>query len=161
LRHGIEPHVVCYGRGATDEGNMRLHRWLGTDVRFTGDPDRVSVDAGIDHVVAELRTAGPRPYPGPRGGAPPLGARGDVGASLELAAQLDEAGEQPSALWVATGSCGTQAGLVAGAVLAGAPYQVTGVTVSRPEAECRDRVREFAGGAAALAGHADLATRLG
>jgi D-cysteine desulfhydrase len=162
LRHGIEPHVVCYGSGAADEGNMRLHRWLGTDVRFTGDPDRVSVDAGIDHVAAELRAAGRRPYPVPRGGATPLGALGYVRASLELAAQLEEAGEQPSALWVATGSCGTQAGLVVGATLAAAPYQVTGVTVSRPEAECRDRVRELAAGAAALAGlGADLVTGLG
>jgi D-cysteine desulfhydrase len=152
LRHGIEPHVVCYGSGAADEGNMRLHRWLGTDVRFTGDPDRASVDAGIDHVVAELRTAGRRPYPVPRGGATPLGALGYVRASLELAAQLGELDEQPSALWVATGSCGTQAGLVAGAALAAAPYQVTGVTVSRPEDECRDRVSELAAGAAALAG---------
>jgi len=75
-----------------------------------------------------------------------------VRASLELAAQLAEAGEQPSALWVATGSCGTQAGLVAGAAITGAPYQVTGVTVSRPEDECRDRVRELAAAAAALAG---------
>jgi len=49
-----------------------------------------------------------------------------------------------------------------GATLAAAPYQVTGVTVSRPEAECRDRVRELAAGAAALAGlGADLVTGLG
>jgi D-cysteine desulfhydrase len=152
LRHGIEPHVVCYGSGAADEGNMRLHRWLGTDVRFTGDPDRVSVDAGIEAVAAELRAAGRRPSTVPRGGATPLGALGYVRASLDLAAQLDELGERPSALWVATGSCGTQAGLVAGAALTAAPYQVTGVTVSRPEAECRDRVRELAAAAAGLAG---------
>jgi D-cysteine desulfhydrase len=156
LRYGIEPHVVCYGRsdstGASDEGNMRLHRWLGTDVRFTGDPDRASVDAGIENVAAELRAAGRRPYTVPRGGATPLGALGYVRASLELAAQLEELGEQPSALWVATGSCGTQAGLVAGAALTAAAYQVTGVTVSRPEADCRDRVRELAAGAAEIFG---------
>jgi D-cysteine desulfhydrase len=155
LRHGIEPHVVCYGpadlTGARAEGNLRLHRWLGTDVRFTGDPDRVSVDAGIEEVTAELRAAGRRPYPVPRGGATPLGALGYVRASLELAGQLREAGQPPSALWVATGSCGTQAGLVAGAALAGAAYQVTGVTVSRPADECRDRVRELAAAAAGLA----------
>jgi D-cysteine desulfhydrase len=152
VRHGIEPHVVCYGTFAADEGNMRLHRWLGVDVRFTGDPDRSSVDAGIEKVAAELRAAGRRPYPVPRGGATPLGALGYVRASAELAAQLQALSEQPSALWLATGSCGTQAGLVAGAALTAAPYEVVGVTVSRPVAECRERVRALAAGAAALSG---------
>ncbi len=157
LRHGIEPHIVCYGSGAGQqagraEGNMRLHRWLGVDVRFTGIPERPSVDAGIAAVTAELRAAGRRPYPVPRGGATPLGALGYVRASVELAAQLAGRGEPPSGLWLATGSCGTQAGLLAGAALTTAPYQVVGVTVSRPAGECRDRVRELAAAAAALAG---------
>jgi len=152
VRNRIEPHVVCYGSSAADEGNMRLHRWLGVDVRFTGDPDRSSVDAGIEAVTAELRAAGRRPYPVPRGGATPLGALGYVRASVELAAQLAALGERPSGLWLATGSCGTQAGLVAGAALTGAPYEVVGVTVSRPVAECRERVRALAAGAAALGG---------
>jgi len=152
VRHRIEPHVVCYGSSAADEGNMRLHRWLGVDVRFTGDPDRSSVDAGIEAVTAELRAAGRRPYPVPRGGATPLGALGYVRASVELAAQLAALGERPSGLWLATGSCGTQAGLLAGAALTGAPYEVVGVTVSRPVDECRERVRALAAGAAALGG---------
>ena len=152
VRYQLEPHVVCYGSSAADEGNMRLHRWLGVDVRFTGDPDRSSVDAGIEAVTAELRAAGRRPYPVPRGGATPLGALGYVRASVELAAQLAALGERPSGLWLATGSCGTQAGLVAGAALTGAPYEVVGVTVSRPVAECNERVRALAAGSAALAG---------
>ena len=152
VRYQLEPHVVCYGSSAADEGNMRLHRWLGVDVRFTGDPGRSSVDAGIEAVTAELRAAGRRPYPVPRGGATPLGALGYVRASVELAAQLEALGERPSGLWLATGSCGTQAGLVAGAALTGAPYEVVGVTVSRPVAECRERVRALAAGAAALGG---------
>ncbi len=152
LRYGIEPHVVCYGTGAADEGNMRLHRWLGVDVRFTGVADRASVDAGIEAAGAELRAAGRRPYLVPRGGATPLGALGYLRASTELATQLAALGAQPSGLWLATGSCGTQAGLLAGAALTGAPYQVRGVTVSRPVPECRDRIAALAAGAAALAG---------
>jgi len=156
LRYGIEPHVVCYGtapdQAAMPEGNLRLHRWLGVDVRFTGDPDRASVDAGIEAVTAELAAAGRQPYPVPRGGATPLGALGYVRASVELAGQLAQLGEEPATVWLATGSGGTQAGLLAGAALTGASYQVQGVTVSRPAAECRDRVRELATGAAGLAG---------
>jgi len=161
LRYGLEPHVVCYGTGAPHEasraeGNMRLHRWLGVDVRFTGDPDRSSVDAGMAGLVAALGAEGRRPYLVPRGGATPLGALGYVRASVELAAQLAALGEPPSGLWLATGSCGTQAGLVAGAALTGARYRVTGVTVSRPVAEARERVRSLAAAAAALAGTAAI-----
>jgi D-cysteine desulfhydrase len=152
LRCQIEPHIVCYGQAAAPEGNLRLLRWLGVDVRFTGDPERSSVDAGIEAAAAALRAAGRRPYPVPRGGATPHGALGYVRASLELAAQLDTMGERPHALWTATGSCGTQAGLLAGAALAGAHYRVIGVTVSRPAAESRARVRELAAAAAELAG---------
>jgi len=158
LRYQIEPHIVCYGTAAASEGNMRLHRWLGVDVRFTQLPDRPSVDAGIDAVGAELRAAGRRPYRVPRGGATPLSALGYVRASAELATQLAELDEQPTGLWLATGSCGTQAGLLAGAALAGARYRVWGVTVSRPVPECQQRVRMLAAGAAELASApADLA----
>jgi D-cysteine desulfhydrase len=154
LRYGIEPHVVCYGSAGAHraEGNMRLHRWLGVDVRFTGEAERPSVDAGIAAVTGELRAAGRHPYPVPRGGATPLGALGYVRASLELAAQLAGMDEPPAGLWLATGSCGTQAGLVAGAAVTGASYQVVGVTVSRPAGEAAGRVRELAAAAAALAG---------
>ena len=154
LRYGIEPHVVCYGTGVPGraEGNLRLHRWLGVDVRFTGAAERSSVDAGIAAVTAELRAAGRRPYPVPRGGATALGALGYVRASVELAAQLDGLDAPPAGLWLATGSCGTQAGLVAGAALTAAPYQVVGVTVSQPASECRARIRELAAAAAALEG---------
>ena len=115
---------------------MRLHRWLGIDVRFTGDPDRSSVDAGIEAVAAELRAAGRRPYPVPRGGATPLGALGYVRASVELAAQLDALGERPSALWLAD-----RVVRHAGRPGARAPRwparrtRSSGVTVSRPVAE--------------------------
>jgi D-cysteine desulfhydrase len=152
LRYRIEPHVVCYGHAAADEGNMRLLRWLGVDVRFTGEQDRTSVDLGIEATAAQLHAEGRRPYPVARGGATPLGALGYVRASTELSVQLDTLAERPAALWLATGSCGTQAGLLAGAALTAAPYQVVGVTVSRPAAEARVRVRELAAAAAAMAG---------
>jgi D-cysteine desulfhydrase len=181
LRYGIEPHVVCYGTGAADEGNMRLHRWLGTSVRFTGSDERASVDAGIEAAGAELRAAGRRPYLVPRGGATPLGALGYIRASIELAAQFagrDEAGvpggasgageppatqlggrdEVPARLWLATGSCGTQAGLVAGVALTRAGYRVTGVSVSRPVVECCERVATLAASAAALAAGGGVAS---
>ena len=98
LRYGIEPHVVCYGTRPPRQPRATCGCTAGSasTCGSPGDPDRASVDAGIEAVAAELRAAGRRPYPVPRGGATPLGALGYVRASLELAAQLDELGEQPS-----------------------------------------------------------------
>jgi D-cysteine desulfhydrase len=73
-----------------------------------------------------------------------------VRASLELADQLMAASLAPLVLWLATGSCATQAGLVAGAAWLRAPYEVVGVTVSRSVGECLARVTSLAGGATDL-----------
>ena len=66
-------------------------------------------------MAAELRGAGRTPYPMGRGGATAVGALGYLTAGRELAVQLADAGCAPTASWLATGSCGTQAGLLAGA----------------------------------------------
>jgi D-cysteine desulfhydrase len=145
-RCGLDPFLAFYGPPVAATGNLFLDEMVGADVRFTGEPDRMSVDTVIDALAAELRDAGRRPYLLPRGGATALGAVGYARASLELAGQLMTAGIDPSALWLATGSCGTQAGLVAGARRLGASYEVVGVTVSRPVDECVRRVSALAAG---------------
>jgi D-cysteine desulfhydrase len=151
-RVGLDPHLVFYGAPRPPTGNYQLADLAGTTVTFTGDPDRTSVDPAIDATADRLRAAGRRPYVLPRGGATPLGAVGYVRASVELAEQLLQAQLRPAQLWLATGSCATQAGLVAGAHWLGLPYGVVGVTVSRPEAECVQRVADLASGAAKLVG---------
>src|SRR6266540_2506451 len=93
-----------------------------------------------------------RPYLLPRGGATPLGAVGYVSACLELAEQLAADQLEPAQLWLATESCGTQAGLVAGARWLRFPFEVVGVAVSRPVDESLRRVEELAEGAAKLLG---------
>jgi len=160
-RCGLDPYLVCYGSPVAPSGNLLLDELAGADVRFTGDPDRASVDGGIDTLAGELRRSGRRPCVLPRGGATVLGAAGYVRASLELADQLLEAGLAPSRLWLATGSCGTQAGLLAGARWLRAPYRVVGVTVSRSVEECVARVTAFACGVGQLLGLPGTDTRTG
>ncbi|MEU6259182.1 pyridoxal-phosphate dependent enzyme [Streptomyces sp. NPDC047043] len=151
-QHGLEPHLVYYGASAEPVGNHALAELVGADIRFTGSTERTSVDAGIEALTRELRSRGRRPYALPRGGATPLGSIGYLRASGELADQFDETGLKPESVWLATGSCGTQAGLVAGARLWGASYRVTGVSVSRPVTECAARVTELAHEAGRLVG---------
>jgi D-cysteine desulfhydrase len=85
-----------------------------------------------------------------------------VRAGLELADQLMAVGLTPSQLWLATGSCGTQAGLVAAARWLQSSYDVVGVSVSRPVAECTDRITSLANGVSDLLGlpHSDHVTVL-
>jgi D-cysteine desulfhydrase len=150
---GLACELVLYGdKPRQPRPNLELARRFGASVEFTGAPDRGSVDAALASRAEQLRAAGRRPYVIPRGGATPLGAVGYALAVHELAGQLAELDTDPAVVLVATGSCGTQAGLVAGTVAAGRGWRVVGVTVSRPPAECRDRVLRLARGCAALLG---------
>jgi D-cysteine desulfhydrase len=151
-RSGLDVYLVFYGDPVPAAGNLLLDGLAGADVRFTGQVDRVSVDGAIESLAAQLRASGRRPYALPRGGATPLGAAGYARASAELADQLGEVGLAPGQIWLATGSCGTQAGLVAGARWLGARYAVIGVTVSRPQQECVARVGTLAAGVSDLLG---------
>lgn len=151
-RLGLDAHLVRYGheRPVAHEGNAALSTLAGARVTWTGDPERASVDLALTTLADDLRARGRAPYVVPRGGATALGATAYVRASIELATQLDELGVAPTRVLVATGSCGTQAGLVAGARLLGAGHRIVGVTVSRPREECLTRVRSIAAQCARL-----------
>jgi D-cysteine desulfhydrase family pyridoxal phosphate-dependent enzyme len=154
VHFGAQPTAV--------EGNFRLARMLGAEQRFTNDPDRSSVDRGIEAAVAELRAAGRHPYSIPRGGAHPLGVLGYVLAARELAEQCAAQQIIPAAIVLATGSCGSHAGLLLGLRALGLDWKVEGFTVSRPATEARARVLMLANTAAerlgvgALVGESDV-----
>jgi D-cysteine desulfhydrase len=159
-RLGLGCVVVCYGTGppgdtpgppgpASDPLGLRVTRRLGAEVVFTGSPDRTSVDARLEEVAAKLTAEGRHPYAIPRGGASAVGAVGYAAAALEIRDQLVAEGVAFATVLLATGSCGTQAGLVAGAsVLCGRTLGVVGVPVSRPPAEVVERVTRLATGCA-------------
>jgi D-cysteine desulfhydrase len=150
---GLGCHLVLYGtEPVASTANLALARALGAEVRFTGDAERESVDPALEAAAAELQARGCRPYLVPRGGATAVGTVGYALAVAELAAQLDGAGVAPALLLVATGSGGTQAGLVAGTAAAGHPWRVVGASVSRPVQETADRVLTLARATAALLG---------
>lgn len=113
-------------------GNLRIH--------FTGSPVRASVDPLLDRVEARLLEEGRRPYVVGRGGAGPVGALGYVAAVEEIDDQAQGAGIRFDAMWLAAGSCGTMAGLVAGYRRRPGGPLVVGAAVHRPIEECRRRI---------------------
>ncbi|MBI4769277.1 MAG: D-cysteine desulfhydrase family protein [Chloroflexi bacterium] len=150
---GLGAVAVMFGtRPEAPQGNLLLDMLLGAEIRFTNNPDRGSVDPGIEAAAEGLRAAGRRPYVIPRGGASALGALGYVACARELGEQLAAIGARADWVVLAAGGCGTQAELLAGAKIHGAGFRVLGITVSRPGAECVERVAGFAVGAGKLLG---------
>jgi len=131
-RAGLGCELVIAGRAGPPGPALALARSWGAAVRWTGVPERDSVDAALPAVARELTAAGRRPYPMPRGGATGLGAVGYALAAAELHAQLDGLGLDDVTVLVPTGSGGTLAGLVAGHVLLGRPWTLLGGSASRP-----------------------------
>lgn len=149
---GMEPVVAHYGSRVETQGNLVLSALVGAEISFTGDPARESVDALVEELAEDLSARGRTPYVAPRGGATAIGSFGYVRAAVELIAQLDAASLKPAALWLPTGSCGTQAGLLAGMTGLGRDLDVVGVATSRSPTESASRVRTLAGQALKLLG---------
>jgi D-cysteine desulfhydrase family pyridoxal phosphate-dependent enzyme len=125
--------VLDARHGADVAGNLLLDRLMGAEVRVVAD--KATRAAMMRQVDAELRTAGDRPCLIPTGGSVPLGAAAYVAAVQEVLTQLTAIDETPVRLYSATGSLGTQAGLVVGARVFSAPFTVLGVAVEHPLAE--------------------------
>lgn len=135
------------------QGNLLLDRLLDADVHLLLPDTDETVDEAMERVAESLERDGERPYIIPVGGSNAIGAFGYVAGTLELVSQLFELGEAPKRLYFASGSRGTQAGLVLGAKLYAAPYQVYGVAVSPGTGERSTRAAQIVQEAAKLLGH--------
>jgi D-cysteine desulfhydrase family pyridoxal phosphate-dependent enzyme len=133
-------------------GNLLLDRLYGARVVVIDDDSDPAIVAAMDEVASDLSRRGRRPYLIPVGGSNPLGTLGYVAAALEIAGQAQSEGVAFDHLFVATGSCGTQAGLHLGAALYLPGTQVHGVTISRGAGAQMARVDALAAETAALLG---------
>jgi D-cysteine desulfhydrase len=115
--------------------NVEISRAAGARLCFDVVASREELDAAVVAHAKSLRSRGRRPYAVPRGGATAVGATGFACAAKELAEQCEAIGLMPEIVVVATGSGGTQAGLVAGQVGFALPWRVIGASVSRPAAD--------------------------
>ncbi len=143
-------------RSATEQpevqGNLLLDRLLDADVHLLLPKADKTADEAMEEVAERLESDGERPYIIPGGGSNAVGALGYVAATLEMVGQLFEMAEAPKRLYFASGSRGTQAGLVLGAKLYGAPYDIYGVAVSPGTGERSTRAAGIVQQAADLLG---------
>ena len=145
---GLEPYLVLRSLDAPPkQGNLFLDELLGARVQV--EPQRRSVDLypAAEALAARLRGEGRRPYFIPVGGSVPIGDVAYAAALLELDAQARELGLQPTTLFHASSSGGTQAGLSLGAAVLGAAgrqWRVLGVDVDGDPEGIRQHVTTLA-----------------
>lgn len=131
LEHRVKKPTEYYA----NSGNVLLDRVFGANLReYPGGTD---FDQALEDVAAEVRSEGGDPYIIPGGASDKIGALGYVNCAFELLAQANDEGLVIDHLITATGSAGTQAGLVAGlqAMHSHVPLLGIGVSVTREEQE--------------------------
>ena len=138
LEHRIETNELNY----LENGNVLLDRLFGCEIQYR--PGGADMQAAIDEVGQQLQANGQQPYVIPGGGSNSTGALGYAAVAQELVEQIEEQGLNVSRILHATGSAGTQAGLVAGLVAMGSDVPVLGIGVRAPKPRQEENVHKLA-----------------
>ena len=162
-RLGMACHILLEDRtGSRDpnynwNGNVFLDHLHGaTTERHPGGGD---MNAIMETVADRFRAQGRRVYTIPGGGSNPTGALGYANCALELVNQANEQGVAIDHLVHATGSAGTQAGLVTGLRAINAGIPLLGIGVRAPKAKQEENVFALARATAAKLGCPDVVRR--
>lgn len=147
-RMGMACHILLEDRtGKTDadyttNGNVLLDGLHGATIaRVPSNPD---MNGEMIKVAERMKTEGRKPYAIPGGGSNPTGAIGYVNAAIELMTQASDIGLRIDHIVHATGSAGTQAGLVAGLCGINAGVPLLGIGVRAPKEKQEENVYKLA-----------------
>lgn len=147
-KFGLKSTVLLEERvsGAHDDyyvnGNVLLDQIFGTTIETR--PAGLDMNQELVGVGERLRAAGEVPYLIPGGGSNAVGALGYVVSALELVAQANEQQLRIDHVVHATGSTGTQAGLVVGLEGSNSSIPVLGISVRAPRDKQEENVRKLA-----------------
>jgi L-cysteate sulfo-lyase len=160
---GMECHLLLEDRTRSTEesynlnGNVLLDRLHGATVsKRQGGAD---MQAEMEKLADRLRQDGKKPYLIPGGGSNPVGALGYVNAALEIVYQATSMGLNIATVVHATGSAGTQAGLVTGFKALGGQIPVLGIGVRAPKEKQEESVFNLTKRTADHIGQGDIIER--
>jgi L-cysteate sulfo-lyase len=138
---GLEVFMIFDGeepKKAT--GNLILDLLVGARIEYLNDSDPSACENRAISLVKELISEGRRPMYIPVGGSIPLGTLGYLNAFREIMNYSEKTGNTFKTIYVATGSAGTQAGLVLGQVISGWEGEIIGISVGREKAEQEEMI---------------------
>jgi len=144
-RAGLQCELLLQEIADTPDGSYDYNGNLLLDMLFGARVHRFPADAvlheELERHMAVLRARDRTPYAIPIGGSNAIGALGYVVAAQELLQQCATNGVKPTQIVLATGSAGTQAGVLAGLAAAGSEIAVIGINVSTSRAAQTRKVR--------------------
>jgi L-cysteate sulfo-lyase len=153
---GIACHILLEDRTGkknhdyTESGNVFLDLLHGARVEHcAANPD---MNAELEKAAERMSDQGRHPYLIPGGGSNPIGAIGYVNAALELITQANDLGLRIDHVVHATGSAGTQAGLIAGLAGIRSGVPLLGIGVRAPKEKQEENVFKLACATADLCG---------
>jgi len=142
---GLKCILVANGqRQERPTANALLASLLGAEIRYVSTREARAQE--MEAAAAEERAAGRTPYVIPLGASTPLGAAAFAHAAVELFEQI----APPDVIVHASSSGGTQAGLVAGCVLANVRTRVIGISADDSVATLTSGIRHLLSGLAEL-----------
>ena len=158
---GYECYLLLENRTGSDDpdflanGNVLLDDIY--NASLSDFPAGTDMNQEMLSLSEELRAAGKKPYIIPGGGSNRIGALGYVNAAYELVGQCNDQGLKVDHIVHATGSTGTQAGLVTGLTAIHSGIDLMGISVRAPKEAQEENVyrlacetAEFIGSSAAL-----------
>jgi len=131
VKAGIKSCLILRGNPEEQpDGNYLLDLLLGARIKFvTPEQYAHEIEAVFQETKAELAKEGYKPYIIPEGASNGIGTFGYAAAIEEITKQEQELGITFNKIVVATGSGGTQAGLLLGTKLQGQNREIYGVNV--------------------------------
>jgi len=148
VKLGLKPHLLLeervtgMGEQYARTGNTFLDRLLGAELSTC--PAGTDMNAAMEAAAEQLRARGSKPYIIPGGGSNTIGALGYVACALELLQQANDMGLRIDRVVHATGSTGTQAGIVAGLQGCNSGIEVLGISVRAPRQQQEENVYRLA-----------------
>ncbi len=160
---GMDCHILLEDRTGSNNanynnnGNVLLDHLHGATTEKR--PGGLDMNAEMEKVADRFRAEGRNVYTIPGGGSNPTGALGYVNCAFEMLGQFNDRGLKVDHIVHATGSAGTQAGLITGLKAMNAQIPLLGIGVRAPKPKQEENVFNLARATAEKLGCPDVVRR--
>jgi L-cysteate sulfo-lyase len=162
-RLGVKCHILLEDRTSSKDPNYNCNGNVFLDFLHGASaekrPGGQDMNAEMEAVAEQFRAKGLKVYTIPGGGSNPTGALGYANAAMELVQQANAMDLKIDRLVHATGSAGTQAGLIVGLKAINANIPLLGIGVRAPKEKQEENVFKLALATAEKLGCPDVVSR--